>query len=155
MMFAPESLPPPPHLARLPASEARVLVGDAQQLPRTAGIVDITAWPCHSPCVARTATMAALAHGSSPPPLVTLFTTPPDAHPAIDAAQAVSGWTVLQVADAQALHAAWFAARDGKELPNGGLLVVDHEGSVRAVVPASPEGVEAARRAWQALQSNP
>lgn len=153
MMLAPPAPPPLPHLARMPAVDSQLLHGPTVDVQSAAGVVDVSAWPCSAPCIARTGALAALAHGPSPPPLVTVLTTTPDAHPAIDAAQAVEGWSVLQVEDADALHATWFAARGSAALPTGGLMVVDRHGSVRAVVPATPEGVEAARRAWHHLQS--
>ena len=99
--------------------------------------------------------MVALAHGDSPHSIVTILTTPPDEHPAIDAAREVDGWTVLQVEDANALHAAWFHARQDRSFPSGGLLVVDDNGSIRGVIPATPAGVEVARTLWQHLQSLP
>ncbi len=155
MMWMPPPSAPLPHLARIPPLSATVLHGPADTLHQTGGIVDITAWPCTEPCIARTATLAALAHGADPPPLVSILTTPPDDHPVLDAARAVEGWTVLSVSESADLHAAWFAARADQPLPMGGILVVDEAGSVRAVVPASREGVRIAIQAWEDLQSAP
>ncbi|HCH61573.1 MAG: hypothetical protein CL927_12580 [Deltaproteobacteria bacterium] len=154
-LFAPASAPPLPHLARMPLLDATVLHGADAAASTVAGVVDITAWPCADPCIARTATMAALAHSSTAPPLVSIMTTPPDEHPALDAARAVDQWTVVQTSNADALHAEWFRARADRPLPMGGLLVVDHNGSIRGVVPASPEGVEMAIDLWDHLQSLP
>jgi len=67
----------------------------------------------------------------------------------------VEGWTVLEVSHSAPLHAAWFTARADRPLPMGGILVVDDNGSIRAVVPASPEGVRVAMEAWEDLQSAP
>lgn len=154
-MFAPAPAPDLPHLARMPSVTATVLHGPADLSSPPVGVVDITAWPCSEPCIDRTAAMAALAHGEAPPPLVTILTSPPDEHPALDAAREVNGWTVLQVEDANALHAAWFHARQDQSFPSGGLLVVDHSGSIRGVIPANRAGVEVARTLWERLQSNP
>ena len=154
-MFAPAPAPDVPHLARMPSFAATVLHGPAEEASAPVGVVDITAWPCAEPCIARTAAMAALAHGDAPPPLVTILTTPPDEHSALDAAREVEGWTVLQAEDGNALHAAWFHARQDRSFPTGGLLVVDRNGSIRGVVPATPAGVEVARNLWKHLQSLP
>lgn len=157
MMLGPPALAPLPHLARLPSDLGTDVLGPPVGPPHSGAVVDVTAWPCGPPCVARTATMAALAHGDSPPPLLTLFTTPPDAHPAIDAAQAVSGWRVAQVAPEaeEALHAAWYAARGSQELAGGGILIVDRTGSIRAVLPASPDdGARGVREVWDHLQAS-
>lgn|GEM_PF-4524882 len=153
MMVWPEPPPPLPHLARLPAFEGAALHGPHTGLPTSGAVVDITAWPCAQPCIDRTAAMAALAHGPQPPPLLSVFTSPPDAHPALDAAQAVSGWSAVQVDRSGALEQAWYAAGEGREVAGGGLLLVDHTGSVRGIFPATPDGVDATRAAWQHLQS--
>jgi hypothetical protein len=155
MMSMPEPAAPLPHLARMPPLQATVLHGPTPPVLHSGGIVDITAWPCAEPCIARTAALAALAHGDTPPPLVSILTTPPDDHPALDAARAVEGWAVLEVSESAALHAAWFAARGDRALPTGGILVVDENGSIRAVVPASAAGIEVAMDAWEDLQSAP
>ena len=139
----------------MPSLDPTVLHDPTDGSSPPVGVVDITAWPCAEPCIARTAAMAALAHGDASPPLFTILTTPPDEHPALDAAREVEGWTVLQIEDANALHAAWFHARQDRSFPSGGLLVVDHNGSIRGVIPATRTGVEVARNLWEHLQSLP
>ena len=152
-MVFPPPVAPLPHLARLPNLVGAPVVGSPHSFrgvesSSPATVVNITEWPCSSTCIARTATMAALAHSDAPPSLLTVFTSAPGPHPAVDAARAATGWTVMQTSEplVSDLRQTWYAAREASNLGEDGLLVVDRTGSVRAMVPASPQGVEAAHR---------
>lgn len=158
--------PAPPelvHLARWPDLALTPLEGNTTSLrdgqPK---VVDLTQAPCARPCIERTAAIAALAHGEPPVPVVSVLLSDPGDHPAIDGAREADAWQVARAPDSATgpllellsslRQAVPHNTAGATPFPHGGLLVLDGDGSIRALVPATTAGVDAARDATARLR---